>query len=150
MNKIEKLAAKDAAALMAADMAYGEGAGTRRKLVNAMIDGNLLKYADTDYNDLLRLHYEMLDQNKFATAAIKERKALDRAAKLGKSMRAIKSGNYQNLSTGVALAVGAGYILHKTGYDKVLLEESKKLYKKAKVEVKFRIKRAQGRNVEKL
>ena len=47
-------------------------------------------------------------------------------------------------------AAGAAYVLHVTGYDKVLLEEGQKAYKKARVEVKYRWRKFQGRNVEKI
>lgn len=150
MNKIQKMAEADAKRWAAAEMFYGEGAGTRRKLLNAEIETKLVEYADTDYADLFNLAYEHLDMDKFAKAAIKERQHLDRMAKAGKNLRALKSGNLNNLSTGVFVVVGAAYLAHATGYDKKIQAEAKKLYKKAKVEYKFRKARMQGRNVERI
>ena len=150
MKKLEKMAQQDAEKWASAEMFYGPGAGTRRKLVNAEIESNLVTYADTDYADLFNLAYEHLDMNKFAQAAIRERKALDRAAKTSQNLRALKSGNLNNLTTGVAVVVGAAYLAHATGYDKKIEAEAKKLYKRAKTEIKFRKMRWQGLNVEKI
>ena len=150
MNKIEKMAAKDAYRLASAEMAFGEGAGTARKLINAEIDQKLLTYADTDYNDLLRLEYELLDRGKLAKKAIQNRKVLDLSAKAGQNFRAVKSGNLNNATTGVAVIIGIYMVAKKTGYDKVVEAKAKEFYKKAKTEVKYRRLRAQGKNVEKI
>lgn len=150
MNKsrLDKIAQQDAERWAAAAMFYGEGAGTRRKLLTAEIDE---KAWNTDgYIESFHQAYNALDMDKFAKAAVRERQAIDRAAKASKNFRAIRTGNYQGLSTGVFVAVGTAYVLHVTGYDKVLLAEGKKAYKKAKVEVIFRKKKWQGRNVEKI
>lgn len=146
--KLEKMALNDAQRAMAADMFYGEGAGTRRKLLQAEIWPKV----DTieGYREAFDRAYESLDLTKYAEMAVKERKALDRAAKVGKNVRALKSGNLQNLTTGVAVVVGLGIAAHATGLDVIAYEESKRLYRKAKTEIKFRVARAQGRNVEKL
>lgn len=146
--KLEKEAAKDAEKWMAAEMFYGEGAGTRRKLTWAEIQGKGMD--DDGYIEAFEAAYAKLDMTKFAEMAVKERKSIDRAAKAGRNFRAIKSGNLNNLSTGVFLVVGTAFVLHQTGYDKVLEAKAKDLYKKAKVEVKFRRMRAQGRNVERI
>jgi hypothetical protein len=134
---VKKMAEKDAERWAAAEMFYGEGAGTRRKLLNAEI---LTKSQDTLYAKTLHEAYEKLDMNKFAEMAIKERKALDRAAKASQNMRALKNGNYQNLTTGVAVVVGLGYAAHVTGYDKVIIAEAKKA--KAWVVMKYKMKKA--------
>lgn len=146
-KKILKEAQRDAERMLAAEMAYGEGAGTRRKLLNAEINQKLVDNASTEYADLLNLAYEHLDQNKFAKAAIKERKNLDRAAKAGKNMRALKSGKLNNLSTGVFIVVGGAYIAHATGYDKVIKAEVKKGAKLLKDEWTVR---KEGRRIRKM
>lgn len=150
MNKITKMANKDAVTFLAAEMAYGEGAGTRRKLVKAMVDQKMVDYAGTDYAELFEEAYHRLDLNKFAQQAIRERKAMDRAAMASKNLRALKNGNMRGLSTGVFLVVGGVYLARATGYDKVIVAESKKVYKKAKVEFRYHKLRLQGKNVERL
>lgn len=147
---IEAMAVEDAREWGFAKMFFGEGAGIRRRLVEAEISQKLIDYADTDYADLFNLACENLNQIELAEAAIKERKKIDAMAKAGKNVRAFKSGNYQNLSTGVFLVVGAAYLAHQTGYDKVIVAETKKQYKKAKTEFKFHKARLQGRNVERI
>jgi hypothetical protein len=146
--KLEKEAERDAQRWLAAEMAYGEGAGVRRRHVGAEIETKMMD--SQDYYDLFTQAYEALDKNKYAQLAIKERKSLDRAAKASKNLRALKSGNLNNLTTGVFVVVGFAYFAHSTGLDKKIEAEAKKLYKKARVEVKYRKARMEGRNVEKI
>lgn len=136
MNKIEKLAQKDAERVLAAEMFYGEGAGNRRKLLQAEMDQKIVDLADTNYADAFNLAYELLDKNKFAKAAIRERKNLDRMSKANKNIRAFRSGNLNNLSTGVFVVVAGAYLAHQTGYDKKIEAEVKK--QAAKIKEQFR------------
>ena len=147
MKKFDKMVQQDAEAWLAAEMFYGEGAGIRRRHLNAEIT---TKMADPAYEQAFEKAYNALDQNKFAKLAIKERKAADRAIKAGQNLRALKSGNYSNLTTGVAVVLGVAYLAHKTGYDKKIEAEAKKLYKKAKTEIRFQKLKAKGLNVEKI
>jgi hypothetical protein len=135
-KKIEKLAAKDAESWLAAEMAYGEGAGTRRKLVSADIEGK--QWSMPGYFEAFQAAYEQLDKTKFAKEAIKERKHLDRVGYASKNFRALKAGKIQNLSTGVYVIVGGAYLAHVTGYDKKIEAEAKRLIKKAKDEIEVR------------
>jgi hypothetical protein len=144
---LEALATADAKRWAAAEMFYGEGAGTRRKLLTAELGE---RFDDPLYNELFNNAYEALDMNKFAELAIKERKAIDRAAKTGKNFRALKSGNLSNLSTGVFIIAGVAYVAHQTGYDKIIWAETQKAYKKAKIEVKIWKAKREGRNVERI
>jgi hypothetical protein len=147
-TRLDKMAQHDAERWAAAEMAYGDGAGTRRKLMSAELQTKMIDIPG--YWDAFDRAYNGLNMNKFAKAAVKERKALDRAAKAGKNLRALRTGNFQNLSTGVFIAAGTAYVLHATGYDKVLYQEGQKAYKKARVEVKYRWAKWQGRNVERI
>lgn len=146
-KKISKLAKNDAERWLSAEMAYGEGAGTRRKLLGAEIDQNM---NFPGYIEAFDAAYNALDKNVFAKKAIKERKALDRGLKTSKNIRAIKSGNVRGLSTGLYVVAIGAIVAHQTGYDKKIEAEAKKLYKKAKTEVKFRKARFQGRNVSRV
>lgn len=147
-KKFEKMVAKDAAEYMAAEMAYGDGSGTRRKLVKPPIHQKMETLPG--YEEAFVNAYNNLNMDKFAKASIKERKNLDRAAKAGQNIRAIKNGNLNNLTAGAFIIAGVVTIAHQTGYDKVVEAKAKELYKRAKVEVKFRWMRAQGRNVERI
>lgn len=144
---LNKMAQQDAERWAAAEMFYGEGAGTRRKLVGAEIQA---RYNVPGYLEAFNRAYESLDMDKFAKGAIRERQKIDRAAAAGKNIRALKNGNVRGLSTGAFVVVGVAYFAHAAGYDKVAYDEGKKLYKKARIEVKFRKARWQGRNVERI
>lgn len=104
--KIDKLAEKDAQRWLLAEMFYGEGADIRRRHLNAEFDS---KFQMPGYADAFYKAYDLLDKNQFAQMAIKERKKLDRTAKAGKNLRALKSGNLTSLSNGVYY-VAAGYV----------------------------------------
>lgn len=132
MNKIEKMAAADAYEFGLAQMFFGEGAGTRRKLIEAKIDHNVSNIPG--YEAAIDKAYSKLKQIDMAEKAIAERKRIDRAAKAGKNFRALKSGNVAGLSNGVFLVVGLAYVAHVTGYDKVVIEKSKTLYRRAKAQ----------------
>jgi hypothetical protein len=148
MSKLEKIAKQDAEDYGLALMFFGEGAGTRRKLISAVVDQ---KVNDIEgYAEAFDNAFGQLDQMEMAERALAERKKIDRAAKAGKNIRALKNGNLRGLSTGVFIAVGVVWIAHETGYDKKIEAEAKKLYKKAKIEIKFRKARWQGKNVTKI
>lgn len=127
---LNKLAAKDAAKWAAAEMFFGEGAGTRRKLLGAEILDKQEKIPG--YYDLFNNAYNSQDMAEHAIKAAKERKHIDRAAKVGKNVKSILRGDRKGLSTGVLIIVGIGYVAHQTGYDQVALEETKKYYRKTK------------------
>lgn len=145
---LEKTAQKDAEKWLSAEMAYGEGAGTRRKLIGAEVESKMMD--SQEYHDIFWQAYNALDKNKFAQAAVKERKAADRAIKTSKNIRAFKSGKLNNLSTGVFIIVGGYIVAKQTGYDKKIEAKAKALYKQAKIEVKVQKAKMQGRNVEKI
>lgn len=135
MNKIEKMALTDAQRAAAADMFYGEGAGTRRKLLNAELAP---KMKMPGYFEAFESAYNKLDMNKFAEQAVKERKKIDRAAKTSQNLRALKNGNINGLTTGVFVVAGGVWLAHQTGYDKKAEAEMKKLWARAKQTWKVR------------
>jgi hypothetical protein len=145
---LEKMAQQDAYEWGLAEMFFGEGAGTKRKLISAVVDQRM--HDIPGYAEAFNEATSKLNQIEMAEKALALRKKIDRANTAGKNLRAIKSGNLNNLSTGVFIVVGGAYLAHATGLDKKVEAEAKKLYKKAKTEIKFRKMRAQGLNVEKI
>lgn len=133
---LEKMAAKDAYDYGVAQMFFGEGAGTRRKLLDAVIGDKIRDIPG--YEMAFEVAFSHLNQTELAEVAIKQRKNLDRAAKASRNFRALKSGNFNNLTTGVFVVVGVAIIAHQTGYDKKIEAEAKKLYRRAKVEYTVR------------
>lgn len=126
MKKIEKIAAKDAARWLAAEMFYGEGAGTRRKLLQAELDS---KYFTPGYYEAFVRAYEKLDMNKFAAEAIKERKRIDRSKMLSKNGRAILRGDNRNA---VVAVITIAIVAHQLGYDKKAIAKAQELRRKAR------------------
>lgn len=130
MNKIEKMASKDAYEYGLALMSFGEGAGTRRKLTSAMIEGKTRDIPG--YAEAFQKSFEKLDQVKLAEKAISERKRLDAMAKASRNVRALKSGRYHNLTSGALVVAGGVWLARETGYDKKIEAEMKKQWASAK------------------
>lgn len=124
--KIDKLAAQDAEKWARAEMFFGEGAGTRRKL----LDAEIMQKASTvpGYLEKFNRSYEKQDFAEHADKAAKERRRLDRQKKVERNVRGLTTGNKQTLTTGVAVIVTAWYIANQTGYDVVIKDYTKKKY----------------------
>lgn len=133
MNKIEKMAAKDAHEFGVAQMFFGEGAGTRRKLIEAVINERVETIPG--YERALDQAYGKLSQIEMAEKAVAERKKIDRIHSAGKNFRALKRGNIAGLSNGVFVAVGVYYVARVTGADKVVIAKTKEGYSKVKAEL---------------
>lgn len=136
IKNLEKMASKDAHEWARAEMFFGEGAGIRRRHLDAEINEKMSTIPG--YIDFYNKAYASQDMVKHAEAALRERKNIDRAAKAGKNLRAIQTGNLHNLSTGVFIAVGVVFVAHQTGYDKKVQAEATRLYRKAKAEIAVR------------
>lgn len=126
MKNINKMAAADAARWAAAEMAYGEGAGTRRRLLDAELSS---RWNIPGYMDAFEGAYDKLDMDKFAKAAIKERKLADTSNYVSKNVRALVRGDVRNVSPSLLVLVAGGYFAHKQGYDKVVLQRVKVEYR---------------------
>ena len=127
---INKEARKDAYEYARALMFYGEGAGTRRKLLKASIDhkidnvrGYALAYQEAFQNQ---------DMSEHASAARKERMRKDVSKKVGRNVRGLITGNRQSLTTGVAVISVLVYVARQTGYDKKIEAYVKVEYRKTK------------------
>lgn len=130
MSRIDKMIAKDAAEYVRAEMFFGEGAGTRRKLIGAVVAQRAKDIPGYDAKFQTALHAQ--DWADHAIMAAKERKRLDRLAGLGKNVNALKRGNVRGLTNVVFVGVGVIYVLKATGYDKVVEDEMNKAWIKAK------------------
>jgi hypothetical protein len=80
-KKRQKEAKEYAEKYLSAKMAYGEGSGTRRKLVKAELEQ---KFQDPAFKEEFDKQLEMLDTEKFAKAAVTERKVKDAKIKANK------------------------------------------------------------------
>lgn len=127
---VNKIARQDAHEWARAEMFFGAGAGTRRKLLQAEIEGKRGRIPG--YADLFDQYYSEQNFADHAIAAAKERKRIDRMVALKKNTRGSLTGNPKSMSTGLLL-VGAAYVFAtQTGLDEILKEEAKRTYRKAK------------------
>lgn len=75
-HKVNKEASKDAKEYARAKMFYGEGAGNRRKLINAKVEEKSKRLPG--YKDAFDHHVKTQDMSKHSEKAVKERKSTDR------------------------------------------------------------------------
>jgi hypothetical protein len=108
-NRTYKEARKDAEEHTRAKMFYGEGAGNRRKLINATVAAKSKK--DPTYKKAFDHHVEKTDFAKRASQARGERKRKDIKKETGKTARGLK-----NLIMGTGASVGMTAAVLYTGY----------------------------------
>lgn len=130
---IDKLAAKDAAKWAYAEMFFGEGAGTRRKLLSAEIAHKVENISE--YNEAFNKAYSKQNFANLAVKAAKERQHIDRSVKVSKNVRGLLGGNRQGLSTGVLILVTVAVVANQTGYDKVIIKQAKKYYRMLQINI---------------
>lgn len=127
---LKKMAARDANKWARAEMFFGDGAGTRRKLLAAEIQDKQIKIPG--YREVFLKYYEKQDWAEHAIKAAKERKKIDRSSAIGKNARAFARGDRRNL---LVATVVIGYTAHQLGYDKMALEQGKKYHRKLKAKI---------------
>ena len=132
--KVKKQAKQDAFEYARAQMYYGEGAGNRRKLITAKV---LQKQVSIPgYESAFLAALEEQDMAEHAEAAQKERRRKDVVKKVDRNVRGLTTGNRESLTTGVMILAGAIYVARQTGYDKIIVAETKKKYRQTKSWVK--------------
>lgn len=126
-------AKSDAKEFARAKLFYGEGAGTRRKLIKAAVEGRSKK--DPAYKRAFDHHLAKQDMSKHAEKARSERKRKNVKKSAGRGIRGtrhILNGNSQYASAATAVGVGGALYLHKAGIDKIIIGKGKQAYKKIK------------------
>jgi hypothetical protein len=106
---------------------YGEGAGTRRKLIKATVEGKSRQ--DPNYKKAFDKHLADQDSSVHASKAKSERRRKDASKATGKAVRGVKhvlDGNTRYASAVIALTVGGALWAHKAGIDKVIFNAGKK------------------------
>lgn len=117
-----KAAAKDAREFARAKMFYGEGAGTRRKLIKAKVESK--KKKDSSYAQAFDHHLNKQDLGSHASKAGRERKRKDVVKGTGKTARGIKNvatGNSRAANLSAVVIVAGATFAHKQGWDQVAL-----------------------------
>lgn len=123
-------ARKDAKEFARAKAFYGEGAGTRRKLIKQTVDGKTAR--DPNYKKAFDHHLAKQDSSKHVDKARSERKRKDIQKGTAKTARGISHmlrGNTQYASAVAAGIFTAGVAIHKAGIDKVVLNAGKRTYR---------------------
>lgn len=126
-------ARKDAKEFARAKQFYGEGAGTRRKLIKATVEGKTKK--SESYKRAFDHHLSNQDSSKHAAKAQSERKRKNVVKSTRRGVRGtshILRGNSQYASAATAIVVGGALYAHKAGIDKIVLNAGKNTYAKAK------------------
>lgn len=136
---VRRKARKDAKEFARAKMYYGEGAGTRRKLIKAKVEE---RSKDKNYKKEFDAALSKQDMAKHATKAKTERKINDAkktAKNTSRGVFNIITGHPERLSASMAAAYGMYYYAHKTGIDKAVANTAKKtlktIYESAKTEI---------------
>ena len=118
VRKQRKQAKKDAKEYARAKMFYGEGAGTRRKLINNTVKQ---RSKDLTYKKAFDEALSKQDMAKHAVKARGERKRKDVASAAGRIGRGVV-----NIVIGHPERLGAGMAAKRTGADKVIKKYAKK------------------------
>jgi len=112
-------------------MFYGEGAGTRSKLIKAKVEGKSKK--DPSYKKAFDNHLGKQDMSKHAEKARGERKRKNIKKSTGRGIRGtrhILNGNSQYASAATAILVGGAPYAHKKGIDKAVLKSAKNFFQR--------------------
>ena len=121
-RKLVRTAKKDAKEYARAKMFYGEGAGNRRKLINAKVNE---RSKNSAYKNAFEKNLAKQDMAKHATKAKKERKRKDVKNAVGKTTRGIYHSVMQD-GAKVAAGVAAAYaVAHYTGMDRKVASYAK-------------------------
>lgn len=126
-------ARKDADEFAKAKMFYGEGAGTRRKLIKATVDAKSNK--DPEYKKAFEYHLDNQNLAKRAEGARSERRRKDVTASATKNARSVHrllTGGMGNVTATASVIVGAYSLAKATGYDKKIAGYAKQGYNVAK------------------
>lgn len=138
-TSIKTQARKDAHEYARSQMYYGDGAGTRRKLIGASVEHKIMTIPGYD-----RMFHEALagqNMDEHAKKAMKERQRRDVADKIDRNVRGLAGGDRRSLTGDVAVLVAIYAALRATGLDEPIKAEVKSRYAKAKSWA--RVKRAE-------
>lgn len=126
-RKTSREAEKDSKEFARAKMFFGEGAGTRRKLIKATVEAKSKK--DPDYKKAFDHHLSNQDMSTHASKARGERKrknVVNSTTKTARGIRNVLNGNARYASLASAMLVGGAMYAHKTGIDKVVFNAAKR------------------------
>lgn len=124
-GRVDRAARKDAKEFTQAKMYYGEGAGTRRRLIKNTVTE---RSKDPLYKQAFDTHVSNTDMNKRVAQAKSKRARTDTVNSTRKTARGVThvlSGNTQYASAAAIAAVGVGTAAYKLGIHKTVAKAAK-------------------------
>jgi hypothetical protein len=122
-HRARSQAASDANEHVKAKLFYGEGAGTRRKLIKAKVE---TRSKNPVYKKAFEEHVAKQNLDKRASQATRVRRRKDATKFVGKTTRGVHrslTGGFGPVTvTAATIAAGAAY-LHSSGADKILIQK---------------------------
>ena len=129
-----RAAKRDANESARAKLFYGEGAGTRRKLIKAKVESRAAK--DVDYKRAFDHYMSQQDLGKRASQATAERRRKDTVKTVGKTARGVHrqlTGGFGAVSLASAVIAGAYTYAHSTGFDKMIIDKAQAAFNDQRV-----------------
>lgn len=128
VRKERRKAQKDARETARAKMYYGEGAGTRRKLIKATVEQRSSSPVYRKAYEEALVKQDMAKHVKKAKTERKAKNAYNTTTKTGRGVIHILNGNKHAANAlGLAL-VSIGFAAHKAGVTAFVADKSRKLY----------------------
>jgi hypothetical protein len=146
-NRVNRMASKDAQEHARAKLFFGEGAGTRRKLINARVDHNR-KFVP-GYGKAFDAHLSSQDLSKHSIKAVKERHSIDRKDRNKKRAGAVArrlTGEWGTQAAFVALA-GSGVAFARSDRGQRFMQKTVSKIKSGQAEV---IRRKGARHIQRV
>jgi hypothetical protein len=131
--KTNREAKKDAEEFTRAKLFYGEGAGTRRKLIKAKVEAR--SKIDPAYKKAFDHHVGNTDLGQRASQAKGERRRKDVVNKTTKTARGVHrslTGGFGSVPLVAAILAGGYTVARNSGADRVVINNSKKMYNDVK------------------
>jgi len=125
----ERAARRDAKEYARAKMFYGEGAGTRRKLIKNTVEERSKNPAYKKAFDEALSKQDMAKHVQNAKTERKVRDAKNTTAKTGRGVINMVTGHPERLSAGMAAVAAVLAVAHQTGADKIAIDSAKKAYR---------------------
>lgn len=126
---VRNAARRDANESARAKLFYGEGAGTRRKLIKAKVES---RSKDPNYKAAFDHYMSKQDLGKRASQATSERRRKDVVKGTAKTARGVHrqlTGGFGGVSIASAAIAGAYVYARQTGLDQVIINKTQQAFK---------------------
>lgn len=124
MNIAEE-ARRDAREYARAKMSHGQGAGTRRKLIQATVDSR--GHQNPEYARLFHIELGKQNMAEHAHKAQVEHSRRMRKQALSKNTKGVLTGNPRSMHVSVLVVLTAAYLAHETGLDRKIYYKGKQV-----------------------